>query len=158
MKRFRWRLQKLLDVTAQREQAARVELAALTQEILQRRREIEQRMQAIQAMLERIAHESIENRILRQECFMEYSSVAKKHIAMQENEIQEFEQKRNDKIEEVMRIRASRETLEKMREEAHREHMREQSVAEQKLLDENAQIAFARKGRQEERESVIQVS
>jgi flagellar biosynthesis chaperone FliJ len=44
-----------------------------------------------------------------------------------------------------MNIRASRKTLERLREEAKQRYLREQSLLEQKQFDETAHTALARK-------------
>ena len=67
MKRFRWSLQRLLDVTVQRERALRAELVALSGRISRLREEILRRRAVLRTLLEELGRQDIERRIRNQE-------------------------------------------------------------------------------------------
>ncbi|MFW6065549.1 MAG: hypothetical protein ACOC9S_01890 [Planctomycetota bacterium] len=144
MKRFRWRLQRVLDVTVQREKALRAELFALSRRIVRLRQEIIRRRADLRSVLSDLAGRPPAERIARQEVFMGCAEAVEKEIARLDSEARALEATRSERTQTFMRLRSSRQTLERMREETYRSHMREQLKLEQKQFDESAQVSFAR--------------
>jgi flagellar export protein FliJ len=145
VKRFKWPLQRLLDVTAQRERTLRRELLELTREMARLRREIVSRKVALEEALGELGKDGILQRISKQELFMRCCEVKQNEIRRIEEDVKALSARRSEKRNQFLRTRASRQTLERLREEARERHMREQLKLEQKELDEGAHISFARK-------------
>jgi hypothetical protein len=145
MKRFKWPLQRLLDVTAQRELALRAELFALSRDIARRRQAIVTRRAALRATLAELDRQRIEQRIPQQEVFMAAVATDERTIARLKKKLAEMESLRAEKTRQFMKVKASRQTLERLREEARRRHRKEMELEELKQLDESSQISYVRK-------------
>jgi len=145
VKRFKWPLQRLLDVTLQRELALRAELFALSREIARLRQRIASLRAALRALLAELARRSIEERIPQQEVFMRSAGTDERKIARLREQLHDKETLRSDKTRQFLKVKASRETLERLREEARLRHRKEMERAEQKQLDESAGVSFARR-------------
>jgi len=142
VKRFCWRLQKLLDVKVQTSRAMRTELAALTQRIAALQRDIAGLRWAFGESMRRLAGGELSTRIAVQEVFVARARFVENRVTAIRGEIGELTRRRAEKIAEFMRLRAERQTLEKMRRRAHRQYVRRTLAEEQKLADEASQIKF----------------
>ncbi len=144
MKRFDWSLQRYLDVVNQREAALRAEVLAEARKASGVRRKIKRRQDALDAMLMGLSAEPVESRLPRQhiaaECF------GAERLAMQSlgKELARIETLHKELLARLKDIRARRKTLEKLREEALADYLRQVAVAEQKHHDEISQVAFVR--------------
>lgn len=145
MRRFRWRLQRVLDVTVQREKAMRADLFGLARRIVRLRQEIVRRRAELRSVLSELRDCSLAERTARQEVFMGCAESVERELSRLEQQSRELEAERSEKTRTFMRVRSSRQTLERMREAARREHMREQLKLEQKQFDENAHVSYARR-------------
>ena len=145
MKRFRWRLQKLLDLKVQQEQALRLELVALTQQAIELRRQIIFHNDQARTWLLEMRDWPLERRISQQHAVMRCVRVAERRVDALEQALGELKAKRKEKTDELMDARSGRQTLERLGEEARQEHIRAELLREQKELDDGAQVAFARK-------------
>ncbi len=145
MKRFRWPLQRLLEVTAYREQALRAQLLNLSQEIVGLRQIILARQAVLKSLLAELAKEDLQKRFSKQQLFMNYVQNDQKQIRRLEQQLKELRTLRKQKNAQFLQIRSSRRTLERLRKEAKDRHLRDQLKLEQKQLDEVAHISFAGK-------------
>ncbi len=145
MKRFRWPLQRLLDVTVQRELALRAALLALSRDMARVRQEIIQRRAALRDLLQDLARDDLAARLPRQEVFLRCADVEERAIARLNDKLHDLRRQRDKKATEFIKVKTSRETLERLREEARRRFLRGQARLEQKALDESANVSFARK-------------
>jgi flagellar export protein FliJ len=145
MKRFRWSLQRLLDVTVQRERALRAELVALSGRISRLREEILRRRAVLRTLLEELGRQDIERRIRNQEVFMTFSAAEERRIRRLNENLKELESQRAQKTAQLLKTRTSRKTLERLREEAYQRYVKEARRIEQKQLDESGNVAFARR-------------
>ena len=145
MKRFRWPLQRLLEVTVHREQALRAELLNLSQEIVGLRQIILARQAVLRSLLEELAREDLHKRFSKQQLFMNYVQNDQKQIRRLEQQLKELRTLRKQKNAQFLQIRSSRRTLERLRKEAKQRYLRAQLKLEQKQLDEVAHISFAGK-------------
>lgn len=147
MKRFHWPLLKLLEVTAQRELAARAELLALAGRITAFRQEIIARRVKLRGLLAELGAMAPTERIGMQALFMTCAEVDRRAIRAIEGQIEALESERAEKTRHYRQIKVRRETLERLREEATARYRKELLREEQKLLDESATIAFSRVAR-----------
>jgi flagellar export protein FliJ len=145
VKRFRWPLQRLLDVTERRELALRAELVALSRRIIGVRQEIVRRRAVLRTVLDELAEQPVQRRIAEQHLFMRAASVEERRIRALEVQLKDLESQRAAKTAEFLKTRSRRKTLDRLREEAYRRFLKEFRAAEQKQLDEVAVIAFARR-------------
>ncbi len=148
MKRFRWPLQRLLDVTMQRELARRAELLRLGRETARVRQEIASRRRVIRASLKELARQALAERMGQQEIVLACSAGREREIRRFQDRLEALAGERKRTVEELVRVRGARETLEKMRDEARWRHVQEQLKLEQKALDEVAHVAFAHRALQ----------
>ncbi len=145
MRSFRWKLQRLLDVTIQRELLLRSKLLEISHNLAGVRQEIVRRMAIQRAALRRIARQEITERIRRQEMFLRYAEAEEKRIDALRERIREIESRLVETREKLLKVKSSRETLERLGEEARKSYVKEQLRRERKRLDEIANGAFARK-------------
>ena len=144
MKRFQWRLQRLADVTAQREAGLRMELLDLARRIGALRQESLRRTACVRALLEELTSLDLARRIAQQDLIQGCAAAHKKELDRLTAALAAAVQQRKDKTQQLLRYRARRKTLERLRAEALRKHLLEQGRLEQKEFDETAHIAFAR--------------
>lgn len=144
MKRFEWRLQRVLDVKTKEEQKVRSELFVLIQRLAETRGELLRQKKILEQIInDLISHP--EKRLVDQEIFLRYSETNDRQIKKLKEKISELEMQQKAKIKEVMKVRKFKEGLEKLRVEAKEQFMKEQSKLEQKQLDEAALVSFNRK-------------
>jgi flagellar biosynthesis chaperone FliJ len=144
MKRFQWRLQTLLDVTAGREQACRLEVFGLTAQATGVRREILARQETVHGLLTALGAQRLAERLPRHQLFLACAETARREIAGLEERLKELQRQRDEKMAQYMQQRSKRKALDRLREEAQKKHMKEWEALEQKATDEGAGIAFAR--------------
>jgi flagellar export protein FliJ len=145
MKRFVWRLQKVLDIKGKQEEIKRIELFRLTEELAEKRSELLMCQRVLQDIMDSIARDKSPERLAAQEFFLRQAATSDERIRGLKNEIAELEARQKEKTAELLAIRKSREGLERLRTEAREQFIREQEKLEQKELDDRSTMAFARK-------------
>ncbi len=133
-----------MNVTEQRENALRAELFALSRDIAWTHQEIFRHQTMLRTQLANLRSEQLSQRIPKQELFLASAKVTERILRDLGTRLEDLKDKRSSKAKEFVKIKASRETLERMRQEAQIEHTRQELRTEQKMFDERAQIAFAR--------------
>lgn len=144
MKRFHWPLQKLLDVTVQKEQALEAALAALAAQIQAAQDEMRRRRESMKAQLRELDREPMDVRLGRQELFMRCAAAEEKEIEKLRKRSLELQAQRAKVMTAFLKVRQSRQTLERLRDESRQRHTNEQMKLEQNQLDEVAQTRHAR--------------
>jgi flagellar FliJ protein len=145
MKRFVWRLQRVLDIKAKEEETKRAELLELTEKLAQRRGQLLMQKKILEDIIVSIERKDIRKRLCEQEFFLKWSTASDELIKKLKDKIRELESEQRKKIAELLRVKRFREGLEKLRAEAKREFIKAEEKLEQKELDEGASISFARK-------------
>ncbi len=145
MKKFRWRLQRLLDIRQKQQESLRTELAALTEQAAGLRGRILMEKAMLRSRLAALRQADAADRIAQQELFMRYVAAVDAQIAALQRDLNALEQKRKEKIEAIMAVRKFCKSLERLRVQALTVHRQQQDHAEQNEHDENANAAFARK-------------
>jgi flagellar FliJ protein len=145
VKRFVWRLQRLLDIKIKQEDAKRGELVAVTEQTLAVRSKIMMRKATLRKLLTDLSAKQAQERLSGQEFFLKYSHVSEAEIKKLELRLAELERLRHSKIQEILKIRRFRKGLERLRTGAKAEFIKEQEKHEQKDLDEKTTVSFARK-------------
>jgi len=146
MKRFVWRLQKVLDVKTSEEQLRRTELFQIVEQLAARRGELLLRQRILQDLMAEIQRRESAQRLNAQEFFLRHAATDDEEMRRLQEEIAALETRHKEKTAEVLAVRRFKEGLEKLRTQAKEEYMREQERLEQKELDERTTIAFARHG------------
>jgi len=145
MKKFVWRLQRVLDIKKKEEQAKRTELFQLTERLAQTRGKLLRQQQILREIIRNIAERRADERLSEQEFLLRHSTTNDDQIKRLKNELSVLESKQKQKIAEVLKIRQFKEGLEKLQATAKKEFIKEQEKLEQKDLDEGATVTYARK-------------
>jgi len=145
MKRFKWRLQRVLEVKRRREEAQRAALFSLSRRIVRLRRVLVERQTALRAALEELGGITPAERLARQQLLMRCAAVSEDEINRLRQALRQLGDERSEKTSELIKTRNARESLERMRERARNEHVREEGRREQRELDESAHVAFSQK-------------
>ena len=147
MKRFVWRLQRVLDIKKKAEQKKRAELLKLTERIAEVRARLLREQKILEDIIDGLTGYNPKKRLGRQEFFLRYSAASDEQIKKLKDNIRELESQQRDKIAELLRLRRFKEGLERLRVEAKTQFMKEQEKLEQKELDEGATVSFVRRSR-----------
>ncbi len=145
MKRFVWRLQRVLDIKAREEQTKRVELLELTGKLTRTRGELLMQQRILEDIIDALARKNPQKRLGEQEFFLKCSVTSDEQIKKLKNKVSKLESQQRQKIAEVLKVRRFKEGLERLRTEAKIQFIKEQEKLEQKELDEGATVSFARK-------------
>jgi flagellar FliJ protein len=145
MKRFVWRLQRVLDIRIKEEQKARAELLKLMEKLAETQSELLAWRKMLEDIINGLAVGNPKKRLGRQEFFLRYSAASDEQIKKLENKVKELESKQREKIAEVLKLRRFKEGLEKLQAEAKIQFIQEQEKLEQQQLDEGATVLFVRK-------------
>ena len=129
MKRFVWRLQRVLDVKTKEEQLKRTELFRLTEQLAAKRGELLMRQRILQDLLADIRQDQSPERLNAQEFFLRRVAVDDEQIRKLKEEIAALEIRHKEKTAEVLAVRRFKEGLEKLRAQAKEEYIREAGTA-----------------------------
>lgn len=145
MKRFEWRLQRVLDLKEKTEKVKRAELLKLAEQIAAARVRLMNEQRKQREQMAAIARERAGQRVARQATFLSFSAFDDERIAKQQNHVQQLETIQEKKTRELIELRQAKEGLEKLRAEAKAAYLAEQEKAAQREMDEHTNMAFARK-------------
>ena len=121
-----------------------MELLDLARRIGALRQESLRRTACVRALLEELAGLDMLHRLEQQDLFQRCASAHRVELDRLGAALAAAVQQRKEKTQQLLRVRARRKTLERLRAEALRRHLLEQGRLEQKQFDETAHIAFAR--------------
>ncbi|MHC4242179.1 MAG: flagellar export protein FliJ [Planctomycetota bacterium] len=144
MKRFVWRLQRILEIETKKEQKMRSELLKLTEEIAETRGALLMQQMILKDIIAGLTAEIPERRLSRQEFFLKFSGTSDEQIEKLKEKMSALESLQREKIAELLKVRRFKEGLERLRAEAKIQFIKEQEKLEQKELDEMASVSFAR--------------
>lgn len=145
MKRFVWRLQRVLDIKRKEEQTKRAQLLEITEELAQRRGELLMQKRLLKSIIDSLTEEHPKSRLGKQEFFLRCSATDDELIKKLESKVNGLETRQREKIAEVLKVKRFKEGLKKLRVEAKTQFIREQERLEQKDADEMTTMRFARK-------------
>jgi len=146
VKRFTWRLDRVYEVTQQRQRGLRSELFMLAQQIARVHEAILYRRTRLRGLLEDMADRSLPDRMAEQAVFMQFVGVEEEAMRRLSARRADLEATRAETHRRFIQVRATCKRLERLREEAYRQYVREVAREEQKRLDESAHVAHARRG------------
>jgi len=145
MKRFVWRLKRVLEIKTKEEQTKRAELLELTEKLAETRGELLTKQRILKDIIDSLTRKNPQKRLCEQEFFLKCSRTSDELIKKLKNKVSELESQQRKKIAEVLKAKRFKEGLEKLRAEAKRRFIQEQEKLEQKDSDEGATISFSRK-------------
>lgn len=146
MARFVWRLQRILDVKKRLEDAKRMDLLRIANEIAQARAVLWAQQRLIEQGCRQIAHLPPSERPRQQEFFIRYVQANDERISQIKAHIQKLQNSQRQIASQLLEIRRSRQALERLKERAMQRFLQDQRRFEQKQLDEMASIRFIRQG------------
>ncbi len=144
MKKFIWKLQRLLDVKQKQEQALRNEIIALAEQAVVLRGRImalKMRLRAHQTEIQTLPEDQ---RIGAQALYLQYAPVVDKALRQMAEQGQALENRRRDKMEDFLKVQKFRKGLERLKEKARQEYLRQLNLEEQKQLDDYTHIHWNR--------------
>ncbi|MHC4086798.1 MAG: flagellar export protein FliJ [Planctomycetota bacterium] len=144
MKRFVWRLQRILEIETKKEQKMRSELLELTEKLAETRGVLLTQQMILKEIMAGLAGENPKKRLGRQEFFLKVSGISDERIEKLKEKMSALESQQREKIAELLKVRRFKEGLERLRAEAKTQFIKEQEKLEQKELDEIASVSFAR--------------
>ncbi len=144
MKRFVWRLQRILEIKTKEEEKKREELIKITEKLAQTRAELITQRRIIEDLISEMSREKPKQRLSKQEFFLRYSATSDELIKTLQKKANDLELQQREKIDEVLKVKRFKEGLKKLRAEARMRFVEEQEKLEQKELDEIATVSFAR--------------
>jgi flagellar export protein FliJ len=145
MKRFVWRLQRLLDLKTKQQDLLRTELMSLGERIAQIRAGILIHKAEIRSRLADLRQLPAVERPARQQIFLQFVHVLDSRIRSMEQNAAVLEEQRKQKIKELMEIRKNQKSLENLRERAREAYHQQQETAQQKETDEISSTTYARR-------------
>lgn len=144
MARFVWRLERVLKVKKKQEQAKRMELLKITEQVIQTQTQLKIRQQTLQAMLERVAQERPQERMNKQAMVMEYAKGSQVRINALEEQIETLLARKKEITEDLLGLKQTTEGLERLRAGAERLFLQDVNKKEQKMADELTLTKYAR--------------
>lgn len=145
MKRFVWRLQRVLDVKAKEEQLRRTELFRLTELLTAKRGEMLMRQRVLENLLADLRNDRSAERLNSQAFVLQRVAVDDERIRKLQEEIANLGVRHKEKTAELLTVRRYKEGLEKLRAQAQEEYIQEQERLEQKELDDRTTVSCARR-------------
>jgi len=144
MKRFVWRLQRLLDLKVRQHEMLRAELAALSEQAATVRAQILMLKAQIRGRLAEMRTLAADQRLEKQQMFLQFAHVLDTRMKALSDKLASLEQQRREKINQLLAIRKERKSLEKLRARAVEEYRKEQNRQEQMITDEAGCTTYAR--------------
>jgi len=145
MRRFVWRLQRVLDIKTKAEQARRAELLELTEKLAQTRGKLLMQKRILEDIIDGLAGKNPKKRLSQQEFFLKWAATNDELIEKLKEKERKLKLQQREKIAEVLKLKRFKEGLEKLRDKAKMQFITEQEKLEQKELDEGAIIGFTRR-------------
>jgi len=138
-------LQRVLDIKRKAEQIKRAELLELTEKLAQTRGGLLTQKRILEDIISEIAGKKPKRRLGQQEFFLKWAATNDELIKKLKGKERRLQSEQRGKIVEVLKLKRFNEGLERLREKAKMQFIKEQEKLEQKELDEGAAIGFARK-------------
>lgn len=145
MKRFVWRLQRVLDIKIKEEQVKRAELVEITRMLAQAQTELLTQKRILADTISDLSGQHPKQRLDRQALFLKFAAINDELIKKLEKNVAEIEKKQAEKIKEVMKAKQFRKSLERLGEEAKMQFIKEQEKIEQKDADDLTTISCSRR-------------
>jgi len=136
VKKFVWRLQRLLEIKQKQEQVLRSELVALTEQSVALRGQIMILKTQIRSQLAELKTLPADRRMQAQALYLEYVPVRDAEIGRLQEQWSRLEVQRREKLQQLLATQKFRKGLEQLRLRARMEYEQQMNREEQKMLDE----------------------
>jgi len=143
MKKFVWRLQKVLEINEKRQQAKKAELFRTTEKLALARANMLAQQRILQDLIEDVAKQNPAERLDKQQLLLKSTKKNDDLIRKYEDEIRQLEMDQKRIIAEFLKIKRFTESLKNLREQDKHKFIVEQEKLEQKEIDEHASMRFA---------------
>ncbi|MFA5553014.1 MAG: hypothetical protein WCZ89_00330 [Phycisphaerae bacterium] len=143
MKRFVWRLQRVLEIKQSELQMKKAELFKLTELLAVTRTALLNQQRILRQSIEEVAKNDTKDKLGQQRLLLISSRVNDEKIKQLKIKVEELQKKQKEKVAEFLKLKRFTEGLEKLREKAKQEYIFQQEKLEQKELDERASLSFA---------------
>lgn len=144
MKKFVWRVQKVLEVKKIEEQRKKNELLVITESLTNAVGLLIAKKALLKEMLEQLNVKDPMKNLQDRQIFFRHSAVNDSAIEQLNCRIAELEKQQKEKIAEFLKIRQYSQGLEKLREQAKIRFYDEQEKVDQKQADEDTVMKYAR--------------
>lgn len=144
MKRFQWRLQRVLDIKQKEEQVKRAELVHITEQLSQVRVALFLQRRILEDLIEALDEAHPQERLSQQAMLMRYSAANDRRIKELEKNVDTLAGRQQEKLAEIIKLKQFNEGLEKLRADAQEDYFKEQEMLEQKAMDEASTSRYAR--------------
>jgi len=144
VRRFAWRLQRLLDIKVKQERSLRSELVTLTERAVALRGRILARRAALRRLLDGLSCDE-DDWVARRRLVLEQATVTEQLLMTLEQQLETLEKERHDKMREVLDVRKFRKRLERLRARAYEQFMQEQEKRMQDEIDDRTNVGTARR-------------
>lgn len=144
MKKFEWRLQKVLEVNKKKQEVKKAELFKISEQLAVAKTSLLTQRRILQDEIDKVAKDNPSLRLDRQQLLLKSCKVNDEIIKKITEKVQELQKLKNQATEEYIQLRKFTEGLEKLREKAKAEHMQEQEKIQQRQEDERTNVHFTR--------------
>lgn len=145
MKKFVWRLQKVLDIKQKTQQIKRGQLLTVTEKLAVTRTNLLAQKRMLQDMIDTVAGLSPARRLTSQELLLKSTKKNDEAIKIIQGEVQDLQLQQKNLTAEFLKIKKFTESLEKLREQAKHRFITKQEKLQQKETDEYTSTRYARK-------------
>lgn len=142
--KFRWNLDKVLDIRKKQEQLLKTELFEVTQKQVNMQQKIMLEEMEIRSAALRIKEMPPYQRMEMQRGFLSYSFGVKSRIDRLKDELKKIEKQRQEKLKENIIARKNRKALEKLRQTEFEKFVADQNKKELDMLDDITNTKTAR--------------
>jgi len=143
MKKFVWRLQKVLEINEKRQQAKKAELFKVTEKLALARANLLAQQRILQDLIEDVAKQNPAERLDKQQLLLKSTKKNDELIRKYEDKIRQLEMDQKQLIAEFLKIKRFTESLKNLREQDKHKFIIEQEKLEQKEMDEHTSMRFA---------------
>jgi flagellar biosynthesis chaperone FliJ len=143
MKKFVWRLQKVLEINEKRQQAKKAELLRITEKLALARANLLAQQRILQDLIENVAKLKPAERLDRQQLLLKSTKKNDELIREYEDQIRQLEMDQKRLTDEFLKIKRFTESLKNLREQDKQKFIIEQEKLEQKEMDEHTSMRFA---------------
>ncbi len=145
MKKFTWRLQRVLDLKQKQQQAKKSELLKITEQLAVTRTILLAQKRILADAIENVAKNEPRERLTRQPLLLQSSRQNDKLIKKLLEKVAELQKKQHEATVEFLKLKRAAEAMEKLRERTKQKFIAQQEKIDQKEMDERTTLRFARK-------------
>lgn len=144
MKKFVWRLQKVLEVNQKKLDIKKAKLFRISEQLAVAKASLFTQKKILQAEIDKVTKNSPPIRLNHQQLLMKSCKVNDEIIKKLAMQVQDLQTQKNKATEEYIKLKKFTEGLEKLREKAKAQHIQQQEKIQQRLADEQSNVRFAR--------------